>query len=437
MLPNDNLNIGDIVAASSSCFFERRIAAFGPVSKRLGIEETSTWAFTSSVAEGTQDDLRDASIARRVAVGKMASGRSFSTDATGLAWLNEMGCMAKDMETAATVSTCVQFGIPATSLRVIADVIDHATEIQTFYSQRPTCVPILVAATRAFCHRALARLDRQPLSLLSASPTGIVALHVAMVEEAEPIAAALGMSARVIAPFSTYGIRCWVGTSANGGVPLVMVAHGKDDRLGMSRVSTEIATFVTNVLVRTYGSRLKCVINCGTAGAMCAPGDPLEIGSVVIADRVAFFDARGLDSGHLNQHLMNGTGSFIRTAESKRTHLRLRLWEEASRALVSRLAKTHGVRAGAVGTGSSFDSSDADLESLRAMRADVKEMEAASVVWTLNQFDVPAVLVKSVTDFVEHEAEGADEFAANLLGKARESLTRVVPAVIDTIVGLL
>ena len=70
------------------------------------------------------------------------------------------------------------------------------------------------------------------------------------------------------------------------------------------------------------------------------------------------------------------------------------------------------------------------------MRADVKEMEAASVVWTLNRFDVPAVLVKSVTDFVEHEAEGAEEFAANLLGKARESLTRVMPAVVDTIVGL-
>ena len=406
-------SIGDVVAAATSCYFERRISAFGPVSKRLGIEETSTWAYTSAVAHQMSGDMLDNLIPHRLIVGKVASGRSFSTDFTGLRWMTEMNCTAKDMETAATVTTCVKFGIPATSLRVITNVIDGSTEIETFRVQRQKCAPILAAATRSFCHRSLEQLDRITMhSLMTRVPSSsIIALHVAMVEEAEPVAAALGLMPRVIPPFSTHGLKCWLGCRDHS--PILMVAHGRDDKLGMSRVSTEIATFATNILITTYGESLKCVINCGTAGAMCSPGNPLEIGSIVVAKQVKFFDDRGMEPRQLD------------------------LWSAAANAVVQKVGSSDDrIHEGLVGTGSSFDSSDTDLACLRALGADVKEMEAASVVWTCNRLGIPALVVKSVTDFVEHEAEGAHEFSQNLLGKARDSLTDVMPRIVDLVIKL-
>ena len=86
-----------------------------------------------------------------------------------------------------------------------------------------------------------------------------------------------------------------------------------------------------------------------------------------------------------------------------------------------------------VQTGSSFDLSPTDLLSLHQLKADVKEMEAASVVWTCNQWSVPVVVLKSITDFVEHE-EGAEEFSMNLYGKALQSLCAVMPSVVRVVV---
>ena len=406
-------SIGDVVAATTSCYFERRISAFGPVSKRLGIEETATWAYTADVAQQMKNDMRDHLIPRRLIVGKVASGRSFSTDPTGLRWMNEMACIAKDMETAAAVSTCKKFGIQATSLRVITNVIDSSTEIETFRIQRPKCAPILAAAAQYFCHRSLEQIDRITVynSMKRAPASSVIALHVAMVEEAEPIAAALGLMPRITPSFSTYGLKCWMGCRHQS--PIIMVAHGRDDKLGMSKVSTEIAAFATNILVTTYGESLKCVINFGTAGAMCTPGNPLEIGSVVVAKEVKFFDDRGIEP------------------------IPLELWRAATKAVMLEIGTSDDrIHKGVVGTGSSFDSSDVDLACLRAIGADVKEMEAASVVWTCNRLGIPVVVVKSVTDFVEHDAEGAEEFSQNLLGKARDSLTDVIPRVVDLVIRL-
>ena len=75
-----------IAAYPTTCYFERRIAAFGPVSKRFGIGETMTWEYTDIVAKLTAEDLRVAAFPVRVIGAKIASGRSFETDATEFRW---------------------------------------------------------------------------------------------------------------------------------------------------------------------------------------------------------------------------------------------------------------------------------------------------------------------------------------------------------------
>jgi nucleoside phosphorylase len=403
----------------------------------MGIGETSTWAYTADVARLTEQDLRDASLPTRVITGKVASGRSFSTDSTGMQWMREMDVAAKDMESAAAMSTCLQFGVQSTCLKVVVTLVRGEEEDmvvrgdEEFDTQRKRCIPCLARTTEAFVNRAREQLVRskwqQMMMLgsrgssagaapLSSSPfssmdrSRLIVIHIAMEEEAAPIANALGLCRTVLAPFARHGMPCWTGTSSRSNhVSIVMVSHGTDHLLGMSRVSTQIATLCTNIIISTYGvGRLSLVINCGTAGAMS--GKSLDIGSIVVADEVKFIDARGLEG---------------RSPP-------LQVWSEGSKTVASKL--TSELRRGVVGTGSSFDLSPSDLSSLKELDVDVKEMEAASVVWVCNQFHVPVLVVKSVTDFVEHEEEGASEFHENLYGKALDALSRTMPLVVDVVV---
>ena len=100
-------------------------------------------------------------------------------------------------------------------------------------------------------------------------------------------------------------------------------------------------------------------------------------------------------------------------------------------------ATLEGAHVGTVGTGSSFDLSASDLASLKSLRASCKEMEAAAVVWACNRFGVPVIVLKSVTDIVEHAEDGASEFTQNLWGKALETLSAAMPRVLSAVVGVM
>ena len=439
-LLKQQLGIGDVVAAfPTTCYFERRIAAFGPVSKRFGIGETPTWEYTDNVARLTEIDLCQASYPTRVASAKIASGRSFETDSTGIEWMRDMHVTGKDMEAAAAISTCQQFGVPATALKVVVDLVDlvdteSESESETTKSGLTTggrlgdviamydtnlsdCVVTLARTATTFVNRAQEQLERTARQAMlfsqeaSFDTAHVVAIHVAMQEEARPIAASLGLTPTILAPFARHGMMCWNGTFQQ--VPIVMVCHGRDHQLGLSRVSTQIATLCVNIICRTYSGRLRALINCGTAGAMNGKG--LDIGSIVVANEVKFIDARGLEG----------------RSEHERKD-QLHLWREMSELIVKNV---NNVRSGTVGTGSSFDLSPSDLTSLKQLGADVKEMEAAAVVWTCNRFDVPVVVVKSITDFVEveHDEDGANEFTQNLWGKALQTLSAVMPKVVSVV----
>ena len=482
------IGIGDVIASyPTTCFFERRIAAFGEVSKRQGIGETATWEYTKNVAKLTQSDLKESSFTTQVAAVKMASGRSFATDATGIQWMQEMNVTGKDMEAAAAMATCQQFGVPATCLKVVVDLVHdvdadvdvnedstnatgttvttgttgnlkqskHNDVIATYDRHLSECIPILIRTATTFVYRAQEQLERTAKqSLLFTQATlvetsaKVIAIHIAMQEEARPIAKCLGLTSCVLAPFAKHGFMCWTGTftseTSRKSMPIVMISHGTDHILGLSRVSTQIASLCINVICQTYGSRLACLINCGTAGAMNDKN--LQIGSIVVAKSINFIDARGLENrlSKTNTNATDGTtggttgGTTDGTTDGTTggtTDGTLKVWNTINTLITNQISERNSidVRSGIVGTGSSFDLSPSDLYSLKKLKVDVKEMEAAAVVWTCNRFNIPVVVVKSVTDFVEHIG-GHEEFSTNLWGKALVTLSQTMPSVVSIVV---
>ena len=70
------------------------------------------------------------------------------------------------------------------------------------------------------------------------------------------------------------------------------------------------------------------------------------------------------------------------------------------------IAAATRLRTAIVGTGSSFDLSPANAADIEKFGVAVKEMEAAAVVWSCNQFGVPCICLKSITDIVREGEEG-------------------------------
>ena len=64
----------------------------------------------------------------------------------------------------------------------------------------------------------------------------------------------------------------------------------------------------------------------------------------------------------------------------------------------------------------------------------MKEMEAAAVVWSCNQFNVPCICVKSITDIVREEEGGHEEFSTSLYGAAMAALTEQLPTIVKLVV---
>ena len=156
-----------------------------------------TWEYTDIVAKLTAEDLRVAAFPVRVIGAKIASGRSFETDATGIQWMHDMDVTGKDMEAAGVLSTCRQFGVAATALKVVVDLVaDEGTlssskcDVMTAYDQNlPRCVATLTRAATVFVHRAqeqLQRAARQAMLFQQAtradpsSAPDVIAIHVAM-----------------------------------------------------------------------------------------------------------------------------------------------------------------------------------------------------------------------------------------------------------------
>lgn len=228
-----------------------------------------------------------------------------------------------------------------------------------------------------------------------------LAIQFAMVGEASPLLSRYDFAAQGEDP--VFGFRFY-----RRGELLVAVA-GTHRRFGVDAIgSISAALLARTVLERFAPQRL---ISAGTAGGFAERGG--TIGDVYLgAEAVVFHDRRIPLPGF--QAL--GHGHFP---------------VECDRPLAERL----GLKVGVVSTGDSLDCTPEDMLWLRRHEASVKEMEAAAIAWVCEHHGIPLVLLKAITDLVDHHESTASQFVANY-ALAVERLTDKLEGVIEHYLSL-
>jgi 5'-methylthioadenosine/S-adenosylhomocysteine nucleosidase len=223
-----------------------------------------------------------------------------------------------------------------------------------------------------------------------------LACQFAMAAEAAPFVARRGL---VLAQTDArYGFQFYEGEG------LVVAVAGTHPRFQVDSIGTISAALLTSAMLERY--RPTRLVNAGTAGGFEARG--AQVGDVFLGAEVAVFHDRRIP---LPGFEAMGRG-----------HLPV----ECDRALAAAL----GLKVGVVSTGDSLDCTSDDLAQLTALDAQVKEMEAASIAWVCERHGVPLVLLKAITDLVDHPSPTSEQFVKNLsLAVAR--LTDALDALVE------
>ncbi len=226
-----------------------------------------------------------------------------------------------------------------------------------------------------------------------------LALQFAMAAEATPFLERRGLAHAHTDP--RYGFEFHEGDG------LVVAIAGTHPRYRVDSIGTISAVLLTSTLLERYRPAL--VVNAGTAGGFQARG--AKVGDVFLGAEVAVFHDRRIP--------LPGFEAM------GRAHLPV----HCDRALAAKL----GLKVGVVSTGDSLDCTPEDLAQLTALGAQVKEMEAASIAWVCERHGVPLVLLKAITDLVDHPSATSEQFVKNLalavgrLTDALEALMEQLP----------
>ena len=166
------------------------------------------------------------------------------------------------------------------------------------------------------------------------------------------------------------------------------------------------------VLVNDF--EVTAVINTGSAGAVASG---LEIGDVVVADRLVYHDvdvtAFGYDYGQM---------------------ARQPLYYEASRYLVEEmkavLEKTQQTsRVGLIATGDSFIAGQDKIDQIKAHFPDVLavEMEGAAIAQAAHSLGLPFMVIRAMSDTASHDANITfDEFILEAGKRSAETLIQLL-----------
>ena len=166
------------------------------------------------------------------------------------------------------------------------------------------------------------------------------------------------------------------------------------------------------VLVNDF--KVTAVINTGSAGAVALG---LEIGDVVVADRLVYHDvdvtAFGYDYGQM---------------------ARQPLYYEASRYLVEEmkvvLEKTQQTsRVGLIATGDSFIAGQDKIDQIKAHFPDVLavEMEGAAIAQAAHSLGLPFMVIRAMSDTASHDANITfDEFILEAGKRSAETLIQLL-----------
>ena len=203
-----------------------------------------------------------------------------------------------------------------------------------------------------------------------------IAIIVAMENESKPIVDQLKMKqvdSRHLGFNPKLCLEVFHATIRNRDV--FLVTNGKDLAHGVDRVSTQPAALTTYATI--VALKPDTIISAGTAGGL----KDSQIGDVYVSDSpIVYFD-RVIRLPKFEEY---GVGYFNYLS-------------------VLSLAKASGLKLGKVATGSSLDPSSRDLSELERLKADVVDMEAASVAEVAQRLEVRMIAIKSVTNFLNKE----------------------------------
>jgi 5'-methylthioadenosine/S-adenosylhomocysteine nucleosidase len=234
-----------------------------------------------------------------------------------------------------------------------------------------------------------------------------VGLIIAMKEEADILASAIGLTQRKTKKgnYLTY-------TNTQGDI--VMLTPGLDERFlcfgtPVSRIGKISAGIITTLLVKNFHPR--CIINAGTAGGIKSAS--MSIGDIVIANFVSSHDIHIPLSGYDEYGIRK-----IPIIHHKKLQF---------------LSQPYKI--GLVSSGESFATMSEEWKIIKQNNALVKEMEAAGILHALEILGskTPIYVIKSVTDICDekiHAHTSSEEFRKNF-NFAMNELSSVMKEIVD------
>lgn len=179
-----------------------------------------------------------------------------------------------------------------------------------------------------------------------------------------------------------------------------------------SGIGKVLAAITTTLLISHY--QVDVVINTGSAGGI---GEGLAIGDVVIANKLAYFDADVTAFGYAMGQMAG-----------------MPLYYEADSKLIAQTeqaAQANGLktRTGLIVTGDTFVDKQEKIDLIKSYFPEVlaNEMEGAAIAHVAHQFKVPFVVIRAMSDVGDESASvNFDEFIVEAGRKSAEMVIALV-----------
>ncbi|AYF45113.1 MULTISPECIES: 5'-methylthioadenosine nucleosidase [unclassified Halobacteriovorax] len=166
-----------------------------------------------------------------------------------------------------------------------------------------------------------------------------------------------------------------------------IIISGECKRNKVQNVGTAPAVISTITAIKDFNADF--IINAGTAGGFKKRG--ADIGKVYTVETTVFHDRRIPIPGYQDY------GTY-----------------KSQHDIAKKFATLLGIETGIISTGDSLDMSPEDEKLIESNLALLKDMEAAAIAWVTDQYSIPTLFLKSVTDIVDGEHPTEEEFFANL-----------------------
>ena len=233
----------------------------------------------------------------------------------------------------------------------------------------------------------------------SEQPIQRVLLHYAMSAEAADLVGRLGLrSERALHRSLPARIR----SGRVGSVEVTHCTNGLDDVHKVDRVGLEAAAVTAWCCLSDFEADL--YVNAGTCGGFTNRG--AIVGRSYLGNRFLYHDHRIPLPG------------FREMGEAR---IPGRAWPAIEGLLE--------VETGPISSGSSLDTTDAELEFFEREGVVAKDMEATAIAAVCQDAKVPFMALKTVTDLVDHPEPSQDQFLRNLASSA-DRLTDQVEALL-------